>query len=66
MGNTFLKCSKSMPWLISNSEVKQRFKTFIPTVTTFVVKLIINQKDDLAIFWQAPNTIEQFLINKDL
>lgn len=31
----------------------------------FVVKLIINRKDDPAIFWWAPKMIERFLINKD-
>jgi hypothetical protein len=36
----------------------------IPTVTTFVVKLIINRKDDRR-FWQEPHMIERFLINKD-
>jgi hypothetical protein len=64
MGTTFLKCSKSVPQLILNSDVKQSFKTFIPTVTQFVVKLIINQKDDRR-FWLELHMIERFLINKD-
>ena len=65
VGNSFLKCSNSASRLILNSEVKQSFKIIIPTVTTFVVKLIINPKDDPRFFWRAPNTIERFLINKD-
>jgi hypothetical protein len=65
MGNTFLKCSKFASQLILNSEVTQSFKTFTPTVTQFVVKLIITRKDDPTIFWQAPKMIVQFLINKD-
>ena len=48
--DTFLKHSKSVPRLSSNSEVKQSFKSFIPTVTQFVAKLIIDQKDDPTIF----------------
>ena len=60
--DTFQKRSKSASQLISHSEVKQSFRYFLPTVTQFVAKLIINRKDDLSIFWQAPNTKEQFLI----
>ena len=51
VGNTFLKCSKSASRLILNSEVKLCFKTFIPTVTQIVAKLIINRKDDRPFFW---------------